>query len=135
VKRYLAPQASPPFVWQVQALQSRSLQTIKRQKTQQPVTMWLSHWLAATLASRLREVNLRQSDRSRLLAKLRGAQAAAGSGRLSDHAQVPLSGKHLSGRPTSPIAGWVVEGGASALKDRTDGGLNNADYLLRKGKP
>lgn len=46
---------------------------------------------------------------------------------------VPLfSGKDLNAWKTSPTAAWVVEDGVLALKDRTDGSLNNADYLWTK---
>ena len=42
---------------------------------------------------------------------------------------VLFDGRDLSAWKTSPTAGWVVENGAVTLADRTDGSLNNADYL------
>jgi hypothetical protein len=48
---------------------------------------------------------------------------------------VPLfDGKDLSAWRTSPDAHWVVEDGVIALADRTDGKLNNPDYLWTKEK-
>jgi hypothetical protein len=43
-----------------------------------------------------------------------------------------FDGKDLSAFQKSPAAKWAVEGGVILLKDRTDGRLNNADYLWTK---
>lgn len=43
-----------------------------------------------------------------------------------------FDGKDLRAWKTSPGAGWVVEDGVIALSNRTDGKLNNADYLWTK---
>jgi len=43
-----------------------------------------------------------------------------------------FDGNDLSAWKTSPGAGWVVEDGVIALKNRTDGRLNNFDYLWTK---
>ena len=43
-----------------------------------------------------------------------------------------FDGKDLAAWKMSPEAHWVVEDGVIALNDRTDGKLNNADYLWTK---
>jgi len=43
-----------------------------------------------------------------------------------------FDGKDLSAWKISPTAKWSVEGGAIALKDRTDGEMRNVDYLWTK---
>ena len=43
-----------------------------------------------------------------------------------------FDGKDLSAWKTSPAARWVVEDGVITLKNRTDGRLNNSDYLWTK---
>lgn len=43
-----------------------------------------------------------------------------------------FDGADLDAWKTSPEAHWVVEDGVITLKDRTDGSLNNADYLWTK---
>ncbi|NQT12124.1 MAG: DUF1080 domain-containing protein [Planctomycetes bacterium] len=45
---------------------------------------------------------------------------------------VLFDGADLRAWKTSPEAHWVVNDGVIALKDRTDGNLNNADYLWTK---
>jgi hypothetical protein len=45
-----------------------------------------------------------------------------------------FDGKDLSAWKTSPNAHWVVEDGVITLADRTDGKLNNPDYLWTKEK-
>jgi hypothetical protein len=45
-----------------------------------------------------------------------------------------FDGKELSAWKTSPNAHWVVKDGVITLADRTDGKLNNPDYLWTKEK-
>ena len=45
-----------------------------------------------------------------------------------------FDGKELSAWKTSPNAHWVVEDGVITLADRTDGKLNNPDYLWTREK-
>ncbi len=45
-----------------------------------------------------------------------------------------FDGRDLSAWKTSPNAHWVVEDGVITLADRTDGKLNNPDYLWTKEK-
>ena len=43
-----------------------------------------------------------------------------------------FDGGDLAAWQKSPTAGWVVQDGAIALSERTDGSLNNDDYLWTK---
>jgi hypothetical protein len=63
---------------------------------------------------------------------LTGLSAASDAEPKDDGWTVLFDGRNLEAWQMSPTAHWAVEDGVIALRDRTDGSLNNEDYLWTK---